>query len=60
MMKYTNEIETTVEQCKDGSGNWYWAITSDGELYADGEAGSRDEAENRCMVNLQEWKEYLA
>lgn len=37
-------------------GNWYWAVKIDGEVYADGEEGSKDLARHKCQLNLNEWK----
>ncbi len=56
-MKFTNAVETVLEPSKDGSGNWYWAVKIDGEVYADGEEGTRDLANNRLIRNLDKWKQ---
>ncbi|MDE2101702.1 MAG: hypothetical protein KGL39_30935 [Patescibacteria group bacterium] len=52
-----DRCQLIVEPCKDGSGNWYWAVKVDGEVYADGEAESRMVAQSRAVGNYDDWLE---
>jgi hypothetical protein len=47
-------IRTVIEPCKDGSGNWYWAIYIDGGLYADGEETTKEDARRKVRLNVEE------
>lgn len=44
------------KQSKNGSG-WYWALLIDGEVYADGEAGSWSEGRGKAQAARREWEQ---
>jgi hypothetical protein len=52
MEEYT---EMVVASCRDSSGNWYWALKVNGELYADGEAENHMIAQSRVETAYDEW-----
>jgi hypothetical protein len=44
-----------VEESLTIAGDWYWCIIVDGEIYADGDAGSKEEALERLRMNEDEY-----
>jgi hypothetical protein len=50
------ETDIVVEPSKANDGNWYWAFTVDGEVYADGEEATAADAKNKARLNREEWE----
>lgn len=61
MLKVLNdEVFTSVQPSRSDPEMWYWFISINGELYADGEEGSKEAANWKLTLNLNEWKEKLS
>ena len=52
-----DRVNLIVEPSKDNSGNWYWAVKVDNEVYVDGEAENRMIAQSRCVDAYDDWLE---